>query len=188
MLPLAAPVHLAAGQLQRGKQAGSAVALVVVSHLGRDAWTQRRQRCGAIKRLDLGLFVHAQHQSPLGRVQVKADNVSQPGLKLGVGAELEMFQPMWLQTVFLLDPVNGCGAQPDLHGQPPGIPMGGSFGRAHGCRHHAALLGWRDTPEAPAARLGSKSSNAQLAITLRQRHTVSCEVPSRSARSRILSP
>jgi len=43
-----------------------------------------------------------------------------------------MLHPMRLQTVFLPDSVNGCGAQADLLGQAPGTPMGIRCGRAHG--------------------------------------------------------
>lgn len=61
MAPIAASVDLATGNLQRGEQTGGAVALLVVGHLRRDARPKRQQRRGAIERLNLGLFVDAQH-------------------------------------------------------------------------------------------------------------------------------
>jgi hypothetical protein len=65
--------HLAAGRVERGEQARSAVALVVVRAALRHA---RQQRLAAIERLNLGLLVDAQHQRALRRVQVQADDVS----------------------------------------------------------------------------------------------------------------
>ena len=70
MTPIATSVHLARGHLQCGEQAGGAVALIIVSHLRGDAGSQRQQRCGAIKRLDLRFFVNAQHQRAFGRVEI----------------------------------------------------------------------------------------------------------------------
>ena len=36
----------------------------------------RQQRLGAVERLDLGLFIHAEHQGAVGRVEVEPDNVA----------------------------------------------------------------------------------------------------------------
>jgi hypothetical protein len=62
--------------------------------------------------LNLGLFIHAQHQCALRRVQVQARDVGQLGVELRGAAELEGFDPMRLQTVFLPDPVHRGGRQP----------------------------------------------------------------------------
>ena len=66
----AAPEHLAAGDLERGKQAGGAVSLVVVRHPCGQPRPQRQQRLRSVEGLDLGLLVYAQHQRPLRRVQI----------------------------------------------------------------------------------------------------------------------
>jgi hypothetical protein len=36
----------------------------------------RQQRLGAVERLDLELFVHAQHRCTVGRFEVELDNVA----------------------------------------------------------------------------------------------------------------
>jgi hypothetical protein len=41
--------------------------------------TQGQQRLGTVQRLDAGLFIDAEHQRMLGRVQVEADDVQQFG-------------------------------------------------------------------------------------------------------------
>ena len=92
-------MDLAAGYLQRSKQAGGAMAGVIVGAARGQARPHRQQRLGAIKRLNLRLFIHAQHQRPLGRVQIEPNNVGQLAVEVGVGAELEGLDPMRLQTV-----------------------------------------------------------------------------------------
>ncbi len=63
----------------------------------------RQHRLGAVKRLDLRLFIHTRHQRPLWRVQIKPDDVGQFAVKLGVGAELKALHPARLQPVFAPD-------------------------------------------------------------------------------------
>jgi len=119
----AASMDLAAGHFQRGEQAGGAVTGVIVGHAGRQSGPHRQCRLGAVERLNLGLFIHAQHQGALGRVQVQGHDIGQLGVELGVAAELEGFDPMRLQTVFLPDPVHGGGRQPNFLSQAPRTPM-----------------------------------------------------------------
>ena len=52
---------------------------VVVAGPRRGAGQHREHRCGAVERLDLGLLVHAEHQRPLGRIQVEPDDVADLG-------------------------------------------------------------------------------------------------------------
>ena len=40
------------------------------------AGPQRQQRLGAIERLDLALLIHAQHDSALGRIEIKTDDIT----------------------------------------------------------------------------------------------------------------
>ena len=62
--------------IERGNQWGRSMALVVVRH-GLDASTLERQaRLCAVKRLHLTLLVTAQHNSPFGRVLVRAHDIS----------------------------------------------------------------------------------------------------------------
>src|SRR6185312_4744147 len=58
------------------KQGGDAMTFVVMgSPLGL-AGTHRQQRLGAIKRLNLCLFIDAKHQSALRRIKVEANDVA----------------------------------------------------------------------------------------------------------------
>jgi hypothetical protein len=51
--------HRPAGDLQRGEQAGGAVAGVVMGHPGRSRGQDGQARGSAVKGLDLGLLIHA---------------------------------------------------------------------------------------------------------------------------------
>jgi hypothetical protein len=103
MAPVATPMNLAAGHLQRGKQAGGAMASVIMDHGGGQPRPHRQCRLGTVKRLNLRLFVHAQHQRALWRVQIESDDVGQFGVELRVAAELEGFDPVRLEPILLPD-------------------------------------------------------------------------------------
>ena len=132
MLREAATVNSSARHLQRGEQAGGAVAFVVMSHARRQAWAQRQHRLSPIQGLDLRLLVHAQDQGALRRVQVQADDVGHLGLELGVGTELERRGSMRLQIVRLPDAMHARGADAHLLGQPPRTPVRGVSRRSQG--------------------------------------------------------
>ena len=80
---------LPAADLERGEQAGRAVALVVMGVALGLARAQRQHRLGAVEGLDLGLLVDAEHDRPVGRVEVEAHDIADLGLEGRVGAELE---------------------------------------------------------------------------------------------------
>ena len=86
--------HVAGLRVERREQARGAVPLVVVSAALHLAGTHRQQRCGAIKRLDLTLLVHAQPQGAVGRVQVEAYDVSYLVDKERIAGELEGLGPV----------------------------------------------------------------------------------------------
>ena len=56
---------LAGGDLQRGEQAGGAVANVIVGLLLGNALAQRQNRLGPIQRLDLAFLIDAEHDRAL---------------------------------------------------------------------------------------------------------------------------
>src|SRR6202040_820927 len=58
---------------------------VIVGPTCGQAAPHRQQRQAAVKRLNLRLFVYAQHQRSLGRVQIQPDDVSQLLLELELG-------------------------------------------------------------------------------------------------------
>jgi hypothetical protein len=64
----------------------------------------RRGRTGAVQGLDLGLLVDAQHQRPVGRVDVEPDHVADLLDEQRVGAELERIDEVGLQPERPPDP------------------------------------------------------------------------------------
>jgi len=82
---------LAAGHLQGGKQRGGAVTFVVVSAAFDLPRSHREQGLRSVQGLYLGLFIHAQHQGSLGRVQVEPHDVPHFLDKQRVARQLESF-------------------------------------------------------------------------------------------------
>jgi hypothetical protein len=80
---VAAVGHGAGRDLKSREQRGGPVALLVVLGLLRESRTERKDRLGAIERLDLRLLIHAEHDRVVGRVQIQADDVADLGLQLG---------------------------------------------------------------------------------------------------------
>jgi RHS repeat-associated protein len=151
----ATAMNLPARHLERRKQAGGSVALVVVGHAGGNAGTKRQDRLGAIERLDLRLLVHRQHQRPLRRIEVQADDVRHLAVELGIAAELEGLDPMRLQVVLLPDALHRHVAEADLAREAPGAPVRAGLGRPHRGRDHGTLLRRADLtrPPRPGPRL-----------------------------------
>src|SRR5271155_1382808 len=58
--------------IESSEQGGDAMTLIVMGSSLDLAGSHRQQRLRAIKRLDLGLFIDAKHQSALRRVKVEA--------------------------------------------------------------------------------------------------------------------
>src|ERR1035437_2633473 len=81
--------HRAADQVERGEQAGGAVADVVVTAPLGGAQEHRQDRPEAGKRLDLALLVDTTHDRPLGWIEVQANDVANLLDEEGVGRELE---------------------------------------------------------------------------------------------------
>jgi hypothetical protein len=71
--------HDAVGDVERGEQTGDAVAGVVVGTPLGQARHHRQHGLGPVQGLDLGLFVHAQHDGPFGR----GDHQRWPGRRVG---------------------------------------------------------------------------------------------------------
>ena len=93
--------------IQGGKQRRRAVTEVVVTAPLYLAGTHGQNRLAPIQRLNLRLFVHTQHQRPLGRIQVQAHDVPHLLHELRVGGQLESLAAMRLQPESLPDALNG---------------------------------------------------------------------------------
>jgi hypothetical protein len=81
------------------EQGRGAVALVVMRHRPAAALLHRQPRLGAVKGLDLALFIDRQHQGLVGRIEVEADNLLDLGDEARIARELEGFRQMWLEPV-----------------------------------------------------------------------------------------
>ena len=62
---------LAGFDVERGEQRGRAVALVIMGHGSGATLLERQSRLGPVECLNLRLLIHAQHDRPVRRVEVK---------------------------------------------------------------------------------------------------------------------
>ena len=133
--------HGAVEHVQRGKQRGGAVALVIVGHGAEPALLQRQAGLGAVERLDLALLVERQHDRVGGRVDIEPDHVPELLDEPGVVRELELAHAMRLETMGAPDALDRADADPGLarhHGRGPVGRLEGRIGqrqRDDTCRH-----------------------------------------------------
>ena len=187
VLGVAGAGDLAGRDLQRGVEAGGAVALVVVGHPLRLARLDRQRRLGAVQRLDLGLLVHAQHQRALGRVEVEPDDVDDLLDQLRVRGELERADLVGLELVITPDPVDRRGRDPRRGRQPAHTPV-----RAPVRRRAQASWRARAAPRHHRSRRGRPDRGASARPSSRRsekfrRHnpTVGSDTPTSAAISRV---
>jgi hypothetical protein len=125
---VAMAVKAAAGDLpgrdvERGEQAGDAMADVVVGAPLGQSGPQRQHRRGAVQGLDLGLLVHAQHHRAGGRLQVQPADVGHLGQQLRVGGELERLQAVGGKLMVGPHPSDGHAADLEVVGEGAGRPV-----------------------------------------------------------------
>jgi len=108
---------------QGRKQGGGAVSLVVVRHRATAARLHRQARLASVESLNLALFIDAEHQRLVGRVQVKADDVDELFNKLRIATHLERRHPVWPQPMLLPNPAHGRFANALRFGHQAGAPM-----------------------------------------------------------------
>ena len=94
---VALAVDVARRDIQGREQVRRPVPNVVVGTLLGGADGDRQQRLGAVQGLNLGLFVHAEHDRAPGWVQVQADDVGELVRELRIPAEGSL--PLWCQSV-----------------------------------------------------------------------------------------
>ena len=133
--------HRAGEHVERGEQRRGAVALVVVGHRSRPALLDRQRRLRAVERLDLALFVHAQDDRVLRRVQVQPDHVDELLLEPLVVGELERLHLVRLQAARRPDPLHRRRA--DTRGP---WPSTGSSSASHPQASRAASRGRSPRP------------------------------------------
>jgi hypothetical protein len=88
--------------------------------------THRQQRLGAVERLDLRLFIDAQHQSAVGRVEIEPNDVAHLVDKHRVSRQLEGFDAVRLQSKGPPDAPHARGRDAAVPRHTAGAPVGGS--------------------------------------------------------------
>ena len=118
--------------VQGGEEVSRAVADVVVGMTLELARSHGNCWRGIAVGLDGGFLVYAQHQCPLGRMQIEAHNVSHLVDEVRVGGEFEALGAMRRQGEGTPDARDGGLAQPQMGRERAGGPGGGVLG--HGLR------------------------------------------------------
>ncbi len=146
--------HLAIQHAERGEQGRGPVALVVVGHRPATPLLHRQTGLGPVQSLDLALLVDAQHQGPVGRVEIETDHIPELLQKVLVSAQLEGLDQMRPEVVLFPDALNCHAADPLGPGHAPHRPMGGVGRlRVQGGFHHRLDLARRKAGD--TARPGS---------------------------------
>jgi hypothetical protein len=106
----ARPDHLAVQHAECREQGRGAVALVVV---GRGSWCRRgsfhgQTGLGTIEGLDLALFIHAEDQRLVRRIEIEPDHVFHFGGEVLVAQDLERVEEMRLQSVRMPDALDAA--------------------------------------------------------------------------------
>ena len=91
--------HLAGKVVQGGKEGYRSVPVVVMGPGANVSLAQRQSGLGAFESLSLALFIAAEHQGLLGRVEIEAHDVPEFFLKPKVLGELEIAHPVGLQLM-----------------------------------------------------------------------------------------
>jgi hypothetical protein len=125
----AAPDDRALQDIERGEQRGRAVADIIVGHGFEPAGLQRQARLGAVERLDLALFVEAEHDGVRRRIDIQPDDVSQLADKLRVVRQLELAHPMRLKPMRAPDALHRRDADAGLDGHRRRRPVRDLAGR-----------------------------------------------------------
>jgi hypothetical protein len=115
----------ASGIKGRVKRKGAMAVILKTVSLG-SAGRKGQHRIQAVQGLDGSVFLYAKDRGVIRRVQIKADNVGDLLLEVGILAQHVTAQPVRLKTVPSPNPRNGhvIGAKRD--GQPTAAPAGGS--------------------------------------------------------------
>ena len=98
--------HTPARDFESGVEARESIAAIVVgASLGKTG-SDRKHRLSPGKGLNLSLFIHAEHDCIGRRLQVQADDVTDPFFGIGIGRELKGGHLVWLERVSSPNAVN----------------------------------------------------------------------------------
>ena len=125
--------------------------VVVGGFLGQPG-ADRQDRRGPVQRLDLRLFIDTDHHRLVGRVEIQPDHITNLGVQLGVGGELERLAPPRLQGVPVPpDPGHRGERNTQMLAQQPSRPVRDPqrLGRSlNGRDHHRDIVDHRRTTRA----------------------------------------
>jgi len=110
--------------IEGGEQGGRAVSDIVMGHRSAFSRLEWQAGLGAIKSLDLGLFIDRQDEGVSRRRHVKADDVFEFGDEVGIIRAFEGAQTMRLQLMSLPDPLHRAQRHPHRFGHGAAGPMG----------------------------------------------------------------
>lgn len=117
--------HRAVGDVERGEQTGDPVTGVVLGAPFGHAGHHRQDRLGPVEGLDLALLVDTEHDGPLGRVVVQADDVNDLFDEQRVRGQCERLGTVGLEAELPPDPSDRGLRQSRLLGHRCARPVGG---------------------------------------------------------------
>jgi hypothetical protein len=121
--------HLPGLDVQRGVEAGGAVALIVMGRALGGPGEHRQGRLGPIQRLDLRFLIHRENHGPFGRVEIQAADVVDLLDELRVLGQLEPLLAVGLQPEGMPDPQHRVLGHPSLASHRPRRPVRRVLGR-----------------------------------------------------------
>src|SRR5690349_1083154 len=140
--------------IERSEQVDGAVTHVIRRAALGLAGSHRQHRLTAIEGLNLGLFVHAQHQCLIGRIEIQAHDVAHLLDEERVPGELESLDPVRLQPKGAPDAADRALTQSAALGHRTRTPVGRiSRGALQGQPYHALNLRITDLTRWPRTRL-----------------------------------
>ena len=116
---------LAGFRIQGSKQTGRAMADIVVRAAFDLSRAHGQQGCGPVQCLNLTLFIHAQDQGTIGRVQIQAHDIAHLVDEQRIFGQLERFAAVGSQGKCAPNTVNRCPTQARPLGQRARGPVGG---------------------------------------------------------------
>src|SRR5262245_57184998 len=119
-----AGLNLSSGHIQSRKQSGRSMPLVIMTEsTQRPASRKLQVSLSPFQGLDMRLLIHRQDQGVVGRIQIKANNVSRLGSKLRIGTDTPTASPLQLNAPTPQHPPDvSCRNIPQSFGQQGTIP------------------------------------------------------------------
>jgi hypothetical protein len=110
--------------LSAAKQGRGAVALVIVGHRAGAVLLHGQAGLGAVEGLNLALFVNAQDQGLVRRIEIEPDHVLHLGGKVAVARDLESLDQMRFEPVRTPDALDAAVGDPGRRRHAAQAPMG----------------------------------------------------------------